>query len=269
MPMNKIGPTQTDIGIAHVSFSEKKVQKSATDLLEAMKTRVLPCVIGPDGRAYITDGHHWASACARLEKKHPEILGQAQLRLNVLADYQGKSWKDFYLYLYDHGIGYFNKEIRAQYETVDENGRVYIAREKIPEMYQNLPPELLLLKNNPYRSLIGIALEEMGIVAEHSLVDYIEFYVAEEFESQIKDLGIQAKDLEERVSRSHLKKMKDFIGKDASLQLYLMAHLRPDLTPASCMEHLENRINDYRSKKLKLAAISIQGLCPQVTSKIP
>ncbi len=212
-----IRPTQMEIGTAHVTYSVGKVRE------RGHLSRALPGVIGPDGDYYISDGHHWASAA--------QAMGFKSLRIEVRADFSGKGWEEFAKYLHEHGVGYFTPEVRNRFG--------------LTELYRTqLPKSLSEMRDNPGRSIVGIALEELPLVAEEALRDYIEFSLAEEFEANFRKQGV---DFEKPITDEAIEKAKRVIATDEDILAYLGKNLRPDLDQKKAAEATFGPINRYRS----------------------
>ena len=258
IPVTDAFPTQMEIGKAHVEFSKKKILSRNPNLALSVPTRALPGVIRPDGKIDITDGHHWASAAQALAAEHPELAGQIKFRVEISADFTGRSWDDYARYLHDHGIGYFTPEVRALYEVMGLDGKKRIPAEKLAEMYRlYLPKTLGGLKNNPGRSVVGLALEKMEISAEHDLVDYIEFYVVEDYKAEFKRLGVDFDGLQDPAlitETVEVKAMRIF-ATDSKMIAYVLERYRPGMDPGPARKHVLDAINHYRVEKLALRAL--------------
>ncbi len=249
--LNNIHPTQTDVGKAHVDFSVAKINRVANEknisLIEAVGFRVLPAWIAPDGSYFITDGHHWASGGLKVATQFSngdlDVYNKFFYTLNILADYSGKKWDDFYVSIYRAGKGYFRPDIRKEYESIDENGNTVITNENLVRMYkESLPKNLADLKNNSWRSVFGIALEEMGFDPPVEMIDYVEFYLWELFSEGLKKMNSSLIDIDNGAfaTDKQMQEIKDQVASSDKINAYLYyAARRSDANPS--MEPVENQ----------------------------
>jgi hypothetical protein len=269
-PIARIAPTQMEIGKAHVGFSIEKVhkralarelksgEKSDTNLLEAILSRPLPGVIDPDGRIRIRDGHHWASAVTEIAKQRPDLAGRINVRVQVEADFSGKSWAECARYMHRNNIGYFTKETREKYGPLET-----LPDDKLVELYTRyLPKELGDLKNSPGRSAAGMALERMGIEPELGLEDYIEFFLAEDFEADLRRTDVDLSRFErfETVDERIIGRVEALMATKPKVILYLLSRTRPDVDHAKAQAMILEKINLYRTRELGIPAFHPETL---------
>lgn len=282
--LNNIHPTQTDVGKAHVDFSIAKINRVANEkkisLIEAVGSRVLPAWIAPDGSYFITDGHHWASGglkvATQFSNGDSDVFNKFYYSLNILADYSGKNWDDFYVSIYSAGKGYFRPDIRKEYESIDEKGNTVITNEDLVRMYkESLPKNLADLKNNSWRSVFGIALEEMGFDPPVEMIDYVEFYLWELFSEGLKKMHPGLIDIDNGAfaTDKQMQEVKDQIASSDKINAYLYnSARRSDVNPT--IEPIENqtrilKVIETHRNRLKLPPFEIPktvGLRSQCSS---
>jgi hypothetical protein len=252
--LSDIKPSQTDVGKAHVEFSKTKILKYAADkkvdLFQAIGSRVLPAWITPDGKYNIIDGHHWASGALKVAQENSNgdaaLFEKFYLTLNILEDYSGKSWEEFYLDLYKTGQCYFRPDLRKQFEQNDVNGNIFIADEDIVTMFvKYLPKNLEGLANNSWRSLIGISLEEMGFAPPEQMVNFVEFYIWENFGSDFKKLDPSFAGLDFGADMTPLQAqlVKDQLVSDVRMANFLVKSAKPlDANPEGGVAENQKKI---------------------------
>lgn len=139
-----VGSIAVDCKAASISKkSKKKLKKYLDD-----EARYVPAVIGPDGKFYITDHHHLATALYRA--KSPDWGSKDKvLNVNIIDKYDFKktSWAEFW------------SDMLAQHRTYnyDEKGTPYMD-------FALLPKDVGDLLNDPYRTLSRWVRESCGYV---------------------------------------------------------------------------------------------------------
>ncbi|MES2072249.1 MAG: ParB-like protein [Pseudomonadota bacterium] len=121
-------PTQSAVG--YLEVEERAAQlKGEKDFLQYTRKKAIPVVQGPDGQFYMTDRHHLSSVLYRLgaDKVTAQVIGRLDNPGSFWQDMQAQHW----VYLYD---------ARGSAITPDA-----------------LPARVADLKDDPYRSLAGIA----------------------------------------------------------------------------------------------------------------
>ena len=264
VPIDRVGPTQMEIGNAHVGFSIEKIRQKAEDLrkadpslsdvealLRATESRSLPAIIDDSGRVRISDGHHWASAVNMLASQYPELAGRFKITAHIVADFRGKSPEKCVRYMFEHNIGYFTRAVREKFrsEATTRNGRIDYPDKALVQMYRYLPVRLSDLKNNPGRSAFGLALEGMGIVPENMLEDYIEFYMAEEFSDDLIKAGIDLSRFSDyrTVEPQLIREVQSVILTSPRMVEYLLSHLRPGTNPGDPYREILSALSQFRT----------------------
>lgn len=248
--VHDVRPTQMEVGKAHVEYSRVKIYKNP-NLIESMASRALPAWIGPDKKIYITDGHHWASGSQLVYDENPKLANELKLRVQIEADFSQKTWEEFYIALFNSGKGYFTPEVRHRYLSQDSSGKLFGTPENIVAMYQNhLPKSLPELQNNPWRSVFGMALEEIGFDPNFDFIDYIEFYIAEEFTEHMRTVSAIFADVDSggKVTDKHVELTEEEIAKNPPILDFILHHLRPEADPSQLREKIYSVVNTFRHK---------------------
>lgn len=172
-----IHPTQVAVGYAEVAVKMDELLKyeKSNELEKYLKSKVIPCVLGPDNIVYITDHHHLGLALTVLahdwDKENPKKTENnpfTKCVFNILYDFSKSKLpqKEFFKVL----------ESLEFIHSYDENGQEV-------EPNANIPKRLIDLKDDPYRSLAGFVRKAGGYnkVETH----YIEFMWADYFREHI------------------------------------------------------------------------------------
>jgi hypothetical protein len=157
--LDEIMPTQATVGYQEVLLKRKEwASLNAKKRAELIESHWFPSVIGPANQYYIVDHHHLGLAL------HQE--GQKTVLLTVLKDL---SWLDLQTF-------WKVMEFSQWVHPYDENGnRVE---------YQALPKMVSDLKDDPYRSLAGLARNQGAYAKENT--PFAEFMWADYFRLHIK-----------------------------------------------------------------------------------
>lgn len=162
--LTELMPTQGAIGCAEVSQKRAEWQGLSQKMRKALIAQHwFPSVIGPEGRYYIVDHHHLGMAL------HEE--GQEAVFLTVLKDL---SWLDVDTF-------WRVMEFHQWAHPYSETGK-RIA-------FQQLPTRVSELKDDPYRSLAGLA-RKAGAFAK-DVTPFSEFLWADYFRPKIKKQQLQ------------------------------------------------------------------------------
>ena len=130
VPIGELRPTQITVGFREVAQKRKEWRTRSTEAAGAFLGRhMVPTVLGPKGRHYITDHHHLALAL-HLERAH-EVL------VTVQADLSSLPKRAFWTYL----------DNRALCHPYDAEGR--------RRDFSDIPSTVAKLEDEPYRSLAG------------------------------------------------------------------------------------------------------------------
>lgn len=170
-----IHPTQCTVGYAEVAVKMEELSKYEKngELAKYLKTKEIPCVLGPDNIIYITDHHHMGLALTILaaewqennNKKNLEQNPFLKCTFNLLYDFSKSNLpkKEFFKVL-------DSLQFIHQY---DENG----------QPGGEIPKRLIDLKNDHYRSLAGFVRKSGGYKKVNK--PYLEFEWADFFRKHI------------------------------------------------------------------------------------
>ncbi len=204
VPLSEVRPTQMAVGKAQCEAmlgrlrEEARVDRAkeparyeglneaetfAKYLKETIVEAGLPvgAFIGPDGKTYVTDGHHRTVAISlalegELRNVRADLL--PGLKVDVLGDFRGRPPEEFAKAMRQAGSGQFTPELEARMlERVQELRREGAADPEgraLAELYQNLPKDFASIENDSTRALIGEAFKAAGLNST-VYVDYIEF----------------------------------------------------------------------------------------------
>lgn len=126
--VESLRPTQFAAGYLEVKTKEQMLLRKRKDgeLGKYLVSHPVPAVIGPDGRIYLVDGHHFSLACSR--------IGVETVLVDVV-----KNWK--------------NLKPEVFWQKMQERGWVYLKRLSKRLDVNELPARLDQLVDDPYRSL--------------------------------------------------------------------------------------------------------------------
>lgn len=175
--IHMIHPTQVAVGYAEVAVKMDELLKYEKDgeLQKYLKSKIIPCVLGPDNIVYITDHHHLGLALTVLahdwDKENPKKSNDnpfVSCNFNILYDFSKSKLprKEFFKVL--DSLNFLH--------SFDENGQKVDA-------YENIPKRLIDLQDDPYRSLAGFVRKSGGYNKVE--IHYIEFMWADYFRTQL------------------------------------------------------------------------------------
>lgn len=152
-------PTQISVGMREVA--EKRArwrEESAREGSEYLGHHMIPVVLGPKGRPYLTDHHHLALAL--------HLEGEKHVLTTVISDLSRLEKEAFWIFL----------DSRGWMHPFDEKGR--------RKSYDDLPNSISDMVDDPYRSLAG-ALRKAGGFAKDT-TPFSEFLWADFLRRRIK-----------------------------------------------------------------------------------
>jgi hypothetical protein len=159
VPIARLKPTQITVGMHEVAQKRARWRKLSADGGDAfLGKHMIPSVLGPGGRHYITDNHHLARAMWDEGVKH--------VLVTVQADLSALSKVSFWRYL-------DNRALCHPYN--DDGHRV---------AFDMIPGSIAKLVDDPFRSLAG-NLRHVGGYAK-DLTPFSEFLWADFLRSRIK-----------------------------------------------------------------------------------
>ena len=136
-------PTQMSVGKREVTIKRKQWRDAGeAERVKLLRSHTVPAVIGPKGKHYIVDHHHFARAL--LEEDAPHVA------VYVLADLQHLAKDEFWTFL----------DNSAWCHAYDAKGE----RRDLAD----IPAKLSDLKDDPYRSLVGGLIRKGGLAKNHA-----------------------------------------------------------------------------------------------------
>ncbi|MCO5398459.1 ParB-like protein [Ralstonia soli] len=164
-PIHDLRPTQLTVGMIEVEDKKKHLMSLTQKEQQAfMQAHLIPAVLGPDGKLYITDHHH---------------LGRAALEAGVATGYF-----EVEADLSAHHIDDFWKAMdkNCWVHPLDEHG--------VRHHYVAIPDKLKKLIDDPYRSLAGYVRNAGGY--DKTPTAFAEFVWADFFRRAIPIEDLQA-----------------------------------------------------------------------------
>jgi hypothetical protein len=157
--LTDLRPTQMTVGFREVEIKRRQ-WRDATDESRAklLRRHVVPAVVGPKGRYFIVDHHHFTKAL--LDEKAPLIA------VYIVADLEGLAKDEFWTYL-------DNSDWCHAYDA--RGSRCKLA---------DIPKSLSELADDPYRSLVGELIRAGGCAK--SSKSFFEFLWADFLRRRIK-----------------------------------------------------------------------------------
>ena len=129
-PLDELRPTQITVGMKEVEEKRRRWRdKHGVKAGEFLASHMIPVVLGPKGRRYVTDHHHLARAL------HEE--GVKQVATTVVLDLSRLELEAFWVVLDNRGLMH----------PFDAQGR--------RQAYRDIPRSIEELVDDPYRSLAG------------------------------------------------------------------------------------------------------------------
>jgi hypothetical protein len=156
--LNNLHPTQITVGKAEVALKRKEWRKLGKKArTDALAHHWFPSILGPEGRYYIVDHHHFGLALLEEDVKTVSLM--------VLKDMSQLALPNFWVVM-DH------------YQWVHPYDSTGVRREFIA-----VPKHLENLKDDPFRSLAGEVRHAGGFAKD--ITPFSEFLWAEFFRSRI------------------------------------------------------------------------------------
>ncbi|MFC3533909.1 ParB-like protein [Vogesella facilis] len=146
-PLAALHPTQGGVGMLQVADEAEELRAlSADKLASKIRKKAIPVVIGPQGRLYLVDRHHFASALLRIgvTAASVQVIGHLPHADDFWPQMQAQHWA----------------------WLRDEHGQ--------PLDPAALPTTLAALPDYPYRSLAGL-LQDDGYFGKRDEVYFVEF----------------------------------------------------------------------------------------------
>ena len=159
VPVIDLRPTQMTVGFREVEIKRRQWREADGEgQVRLLRSHVVPAVLGPKGRCYIVDHHHFTKAL--LDEKAPLVA------VYIVADLQDLAKEEFWTFL-------DNSDWCHAY---DADGK----RCELSE----IPSSLTKLTDDPYRSLVGELIRAGGCAK--SSAPFFEFLWADFLRRRIK-----------------------------------------------------------------------------------
>lgn len=157
--ISELRPTQITVGFREVDIKRRQWRAAnRAERVKLLRRHVVPAVIGPKGRTYIVDHHHFAKAL--LEEKADTVA------VYVLADLSNLAKGEFWAFL-------DNNDWCHAYDADGERRPL-----------TDIPKSLSDLTDDPYRSLVGELIRAGGCAKSNA--PFFEFLWADFFRRRIK-----------------------------------------------------------------------------------
>ncbi len=161
MRAGDIRPTQAVLGYLEVERKQEKIEDfGSRERNEYFQRNPVSVVIGPNGRVYAIDGHHFLRAVVEARGASEDVY------VRVVANYSRFSKPVFWARMIERGFVYL----------FDENGE--------PIAVEDLPKDIRDLKDDPFRSLAGAVRAAGGFIK--SQIPFSEFVWANFFRTRLK-----------------------------------------------------------------------------------
>jgi len=157
--IHHLHPTQLTVGMREVHDKMKRLQHMQPhEQQEFMRAHLIPAVLGPQQRLYITDHHHLGRAAYEADVK----TGFFEVQADLSALDMDAFWAEM--------------EKSAWVHPLDEFG--------VRHHFSSIPNHLEKLKDDPYRSLAGFVRNAGGYEKTHAA--FAEFLWADFFRRHIE-----------------------------------------------------------------------------------
>ena len=151
VPVRNLRPTQWCVGLAEVWARQNDfATETRSERLDYLRGKPVPLVRGSSGDLWMVDRHHRLRALLEID---PQAITPGYL----IADQVGNDLQDVLAFLQRHGWLY-----------------LYDGRGCGPREATDLPPSLLELEDDPYRSLVW-KLKKEGAIKPEPQIPYHEF----------------------------------------------------------------------------------------------
>jgi hypothetical protein len=164
IPVTDLRPTQMTVGFREVEIKRRQWREAdEEERAKLLRRHVVPAVVGPKGRYYIVDHHHFTKAL--LDEKAPLVA------VFIVADLEGLAKDEFWTFL-------DNSDWCHAY---DANG-------KRCEL-SDIPSKLSELADDPFRSLVGELIRAGGCAKTST--PFFEFLWADFLRRRIKSQVVE------------------------------------------------------------------------------
>lgn len=309
--VNEVAATQTEVGRQAVNdmmifWAEKSggsQEGFETYLKEKIFGKTFPGVVGPDiwggsaTRTYILDGHHRASAAARILYDDYDTLPSAvqkvmnremqaawqaspQMKFQVAVEKTFSSANDLVTDFAVSGRGQLPPGVRLDkafaeaLEKMRSGSATAIDLQQVLAGYQKMAPTLAALKDNPLRSAVGATFFNAGINSD-SMVPYIEFVTAEKIEKKLLLRGVNLTS-ENSTSPEIITEVKRAIFEDKELLDFLRSVPRQGTDAAATLKNktdnlaqFEKALEKYNKEKAASDATARMLDCVKLFEAVP
>ncbi len=174
VPVEQLRPTQMTVGAREVEKKRDQWRSADHDKrIELLRAHTVPAVLGPKGRHFIVDHHHFAKAL--LDE------GAETLAVYVLADLRHLPKDQFWTFL----------DNSAWCHAYDHNGK--------RQALSDIPSKLAKLADDPFRSVVGEILRRGGCAKSNA--PFFEFLWADFYRHYLPDRLVEH-DFEDAVKRA-------------------------------------------------------------------
>lgn len=162
--LSQIAPTQMNIGLLAIEHRSIKILEKAREnkLQSYIDKRKAPAIKGHDGRFYIIDRHHLASALYYSAISYD----QKKILVEQRQDQSTLSKKDFLHWM-------------------NENDYLYLKDNGVLKSHKDLPDEISELTNDSHRGLIWLARKTNHLYKPDDAPPYFDFHKAEKVREHI------------------------------------------------------------------------------------
>jgi hypothetical protein len=159
VPLTDLRPTQMTVGFREVEIKRRQWREADEEArAKLLRRHVVPAVVGPKGRYFIVDHHHFAKAL--LDEKATLIA------VYIVADLEGLAKDEFWIYL-------DNSDWCHAYDATGNRCKL-----------SDIPRNLSALADDPFRSLVGELIRAGGCAKDSK--PFFEFLWADFLRRRIK-----------------------------------------------------------------------------------
>jgi hypothetical protein len=159
VPLKDLRPTQMTVGFREVEIKRRQWREADDEeRTQLLRRHVVPAVVGPKGRTYIVDHHHFTKAL--LDEKAPLVA------VYLVADLQKLAKAEFWTFL-DNNDWCHAYDAEGKRRALDD-----------------IPKRLADLADDPFRSLVGELIRAGGCAK--SSAPFFEFLWADFLRRRIK-----------------------------------------------------------------------------------
>ncbi|MGZ3707511.1 MAG: ParB-like protein [Bdellovibrionota bacterium] len=184
---------------ANAAKSGRSLRDEVITVISKRRPKDFRVYISPDGKYRPDDGHHKVLATRELMRDYqigPELV---EWKMNVQADFRGKTWDDFASAMQQKQVGYFPPELVEQ---------IRAAGGSPGDLFRRLPADFSKIGDSPMRTAMGALYDSLSLEGEY-FKPYSQFYLGEELARD----GITLKPGEESAP-STIRMLQQYLLKD-------------------------------------------------------